>query len=82
MVLRSNFLSRNNVEIPILLKIGLCVSVFWFFPPLNALEIHHRNEEVKVLNWFVLFYLRRMFLFVRVSEREIEFLPLKRFSFT
>lgn len=55
--------------------------MFWFFSPVNALEIQHRNEEVKVLNWFVLFYLRRMFLFVRVSEREIEFLPLKRFSF-
>lgn len=59
----------------------MCLSVL-VFSPLNALEIHHRNEEVKVLNWFVLFYLRRMFLFVRVSEREIEFLPLKRFSFT
>lgn len=30
------------------------LSVFCF--SLRALEIQHKNEEVKALNWFVLFY--------------------------
>lgn len=37
---------------------------------LSTLGIQHRNTEVKVLNWFVLFYLRRIVLFVGFQTKK------------
>lgn len=55
----------TNVQIPAILKIGLCVLVgfFFLFLSFKLLEIRQRDEEVRVLNWFVFFYRGSMVLF-------------------